>query len=62
VVTAPGRYPTPMLADQIAFLYNITLAADQQLGRDLYERYDELAGQLAKAKEELDAIVAADLR
>ena len=61
LVTAPGRYPTPMLADQIAFLYNVTLAADQQLGRDVYQRYDELAGLLAKAKEELAAIAASDL-
>ena len=61
LVTAPGRYPTPMLADQIAFLYNMTLAADQKLGRDVYERYDELAGLLARVREELDAIVTADL-
>src|ERR1043166_4887845 len=58
LVTAPGGYPTPMLADQIAFLYSVTLAADQQLGRDVYERYGELAGLLAKAKEELDAMTA----
>ncbi len=61
VVTATGRYPTPMLADQIAFLYTMTLAADQQLGRDVYERYDELAGLLGRAKAELEAIVSADL-
>ena len=61
LVTAGGRYPTPMLADQIAFLYTSTLSADQQLGRDVYQRYDELAGLLARARAELDTIVAADL-
>jgi hypothetical protein len=61
VVTAQGRYPTPMLADQIAFLYTMTLTADQQLGRDVYERYDELAGLLARAKAELEGIVSAEL-
>jgi hypothetical protein len=61
LVTSGGRYPTPMLADQIAFLYDVTLAADQQLGRDVYQRYDELAGLLGRARAELDAIIAADL-
>lgn len=57
LVTAGGRYPTPMLADQIAFLYNGTLAADQKLGRDVYERYDELSAQLAKIKTELEVLM-----
>lgn len=61
LVTAGGRYPTPMLADQIGFLYNVTQAADQQLGRDVYERYDELSGLLAKAQAELEQITLADL-
>ncbi|HEV8357182.1 MAG TPA: hypothetical protein VGQ17_10500, partial [Gemmatimonadales bacterium] len=60
LVTPPGRYPTPMLADQIAFLYGMTLAADQKLGRDVYERYAELAGQLVEVKSALDAIATAD--
>jgi hypothetical protein len=59
LVTAEGRYQTPMLADQIAFLYDVSLAADQQLGRDVSERYHELVGLLAMAKQELDAIAAA---
>jgi hypothetical protein len=61
LVTAQGRYPTPMLADQIAFLYGMTLAADQKLGRDVSERYVELAAQLAEVKSALEAIVATDL-
>ena len=61
LVTAPGRYQTARLPDQITFLFGVTLAADQQLGKDVYERYDELAGQLRQAVLTLDAIVAADL-
>jgi hypothetical protein len=61
LVTAGGRYPTPMLADQIAFLYNVTQAADQQLGRDVYERYAELTAQLLTLQTELDVIVSVDL-
>lgn len=57
LVTAGGRYPTPMLADQIAFLYNVTLAADQKLGRDVYERYDELSGQLAQIKFDFEVLM-----
>lgn len=61
LVTAGGRYPTPMLADQIGFLYSITQAADQQLGRDVYERYDELSAQLGGLTAELQKILAEDL-
>jgi photosystem II stability/assembly factor-like uncharacterized protein len=61
LVNAGGRYPTPMLADQISFLYSMTQAADQQLGRDVYERYDELTGQLAALKAELQKILSEDL-
>ena len=39
----------------------VTQGADQRLGRDVYDRYDELAAQLAGLKAELDAIVTADL-
>jgi hypothetical protein len=61
LVTAAGRYQTARLADQINFLYNTTLGADQQLGRDVYERFDELGGMLRELIAELNAIVTADL-
>jgi hypothetical protein len=61
LVTAGGRYPTPKLADQIAFLYGMTLSADQQMGRDVYERYAELTAQLITLRTELDVIVSTDL-
>ena len=38
-------YPTPMLVDQISYLYNMTNDADQVPGHDTYERYEELKNQ-----------------
>lgn len=61
MVTAGGRYPTPRLADQITFLYGTTLSADQQMGRDVYERYAELVALLMTWKTELETVVSADL-
>ncbi len=61
LVTAGGRYPTPMLADQISFLYGMTQGADQQPGKDVYDRYAELLAQLLALRTELDVIVMVDL-
>ena len=36
------RYPQPMLADQIIYLYNVLSRSDQKPGKDAYERYNEL--------------------
>ena len=36
------RYPQPMLADQIIYLYNLLNRSDQKPGKDTYERYNEL--------------------
>ena len=50
LTAAGGRYPTPELAEQAAFLANMTLVADQRMGRDVVERLAELRGELARAK------------
>jgi len=42
LVTASGPYPTPMLLDQLAYLYEMVTGADQRPGRDAYTRLDEL--------------------
>jgi hypothetical protein len=39
-------YPQPMLIDQINYLYGMTNAADQKLGRDAFERYGQLRSEL----------------
>jgi hypothetical protein len=45
-VTAQGRYMTPMLTDQLSYLYSMLDRADQKPGRDAYERIDELEAAL----------------
>ncbi|MBS1241722.1 MAG: hypothetical protein H6R40_1149 [Gemmatimonadetes bacterium] len=40
--TAQGAYPTPMLLDQLSYLYSMLEGADQRPGRDAYTRLDEL--------------------
>jgi len=42
LVTAEGAYPTPMLQDQVMYLYSLVTGADQRPGRDAYERLPEL--------------------
>ena len=48
LVTAEGRYPRPMLVDQISYLYRMLDRADQKPGQDAYERLEELEGMLAE--------------
>jgi hypothetical protein len=42
LVTAGGPYPTPMLHDQVMYLYSMVNGADQKPGRDAAERLAEL--------------------
>ncbi|MFQ5741943.1 MAG: WD40/YVTN/BNR-like repeat-containing protein, partial [Acidobacteriota bacterium] len=42
LVTASVRYSRPMLIDQLAYLYENLIRADQRPGHDAYQRYDEL--------------------
>lgn len=41
-----GAYPQQMLVSQIAYLYRMTTGADQLLGKDVMERYQELVLKL----------------
>ncbi len=43
--TKEGTYRKPKLIDQIAYLYNMLLGADQLPGRDAYKRFEELKEQ-----------------
>jgi hypothetical protein len=51
------RYPQPMLVSQLEYLYNMITNADQKLGRDAFERYDELKKQLDAIKQQLSTLV-----
>ncbi len=46
LATEPVRYSTPMLVDQMNYLYRMITAADQQLGRDASVRFAELRAEL----------------
>jgi hypothetical protein len=47
VTSEEGRYPQPMLLDQLQYLGGMTNDADQKLGADAYLRFDELKAELA---------------
>lgn len=60
-VTAGGRYPQPMLINQISYLSSMIGRTDQKLGRDAYQRYDELNTSLSKIISELEQILRNDM-
>jgi len=58
--TAEGyAYPTPMLVAQLSYLYGNLNRADQEPGRDAYERFTELEGLLREYVAELERILKA---
>ena len=50
MITDEGPYMQPMLIDQFKYLYNMVSKADQILGKDAYDRLDELNNQFEKLK------------
>jgi len=61
LVTEEGRYPQPMLIEQLGYLYGMTSRADQKLGADAYARFDELKAELAGHLSELERLLETDL-
>jgi hypothetical protein len=55
ITTAEGRYPTPMLIDQISYLYSMLDQADQVPGKDAYDRYTTLREKLTALKSKTKA-------
>ncbi|MFQ5704643.1 MAG: hypothetical protein ACE5HT_11540 [Gemmatimonadales bacterium] len=53
LVTAPGRYQTPMLISQLRYLAAMTGRADQRPGSDAYTRFAELRRALDRYLEQL---------
>ncbi len=51
LLTAEGRYQTPMLRDQCNYLYYMLLQADQKPGQDALDRYVELKEAYESLKE-----------
>ena len=44
--TKEGEYMQPMLIDQFKYLYSMITEADQEIGKDAYDRFKELSIQL----------------
>ena len=57
LVTAPRRYSQPMLIDMFSYLYQNLIRADQRPGKDAYDRYEELNGQLEGHVEKLEQLL-----
>lgn len=59
LVTPPIRYSKPALQSQIAYLYGMTLDADQRVGRDALDRYAVLRREMSAVHAELDRLLGA---
>jgi photosystem II stability/assembly factor-like uncharacterized protein len=59
VVTAGGAYPQPMLIDQFSNIARMIGQADQKVGRDAFERYDDLMKELNAIRTALDQLAGA---
>ena len=58
LVTGPVRYDMPMVADQLQYLNGMINTADQKLGRDAFERYEELKVALDSIVADLEGVLA----
>ncbi|HEV8146693.1 MAG TPA: hypothetical protein VGP79_09940, partial [Bryobacteraceae bacterium] len=60
LITPPIRYSKPELVTHITYLYTLTTAADQQVGRDAIERYEALRKQLDAYIAELNKVLGTE--
>jgi len=60
LITPPIRYSKPELQAHIAYLYTLTNATDQKIGRDAIERYKVLRKALDERIAQLNRILGAD--
>ena len=52
VTAEDGSYPPPMLIDQLEYLSYMTTSADQKLGQDAFDRFEELDAALTRLTEQ----------
>jgi hypothetical protein len=57
LVTPAIRYSRPELQDHIRYLYGMTTAADQKIGRDAVERYRQLRAVLDALERDTSALI-----
>lgn len=66
LLTPPIRYSQPGLQSHVTYLYSITNATDQKVGRDAIERYQELRPKVDAITAELNSLLGpvktADIR
>jgi photosystem II stability/assembly factor-like uncharacterized protein len=60
LMTGPVRYDMPMVADQLEYLDGMIDRADQKVGRDGFERYEELRGALDAIIADLDEVLGTE--
>src|SRR5258708_5156067 len=60
LITPPIRYSKPELQTHITYLYSMTNATDQKIGRDAIERFEALRKELDQRIAELNAILGPD--
>lgn len=58
VTKTEGSYQTPMLVDQLNYLYGMTSRADQRPGRDAYLRLEFLRSELARHVRVIERILS----
>ncbi|AHG91993.1 hypothetical protein J421_4456 [Gemmatirosa kalamazoonensis] len=62
LVTPPVRYSEPGLQAQVQYLYGLTTQADQKIGRDAVERYQQLRKEVDAAQAEARRWLGTDAR
>ena len=60
LITPAIRYSKPELQTHITYLYQMTSSADEKIGRDAVERYQELKKELDQRKAEADKLIGAE--
>ncbi len=53
VVTTPGIYTQGMLIDQLQNVQRMITQADQKVGKDAYDRYNDLVKEMASLEAQL---------
>ncbi|OEK04704.1 WD40/YVTN/BNR-like repeat-containing protein [Roseivirga misakiensis] len=56
LVTSPGTYMQPMLSAQTSYLNSMISRADQQPGKDAYDRFEELKSKFQEIKKEFESL------
>jgi hypothetical protein len=59
LVNRAGPYPQRMLIDQLTYLQGMLNRADQKVGRDAYQRYEDLRTELSSISKDVSKVTGA---